>query len=286
LTPHIMCCKEEPDHATNGLGPMSGSTVVAKATTTLEQEVLDEMHPVWFGRVDGYHGKTHSDAVDFCKAVGDMALCPPKAYCPSSGSDRPLFLDRDPFDGEQWAPASESGVEEEYWISIGEVNTCITHEEMLLPLPSWAADGSRTELKEHVLCCQNPKYLAKEQSMHDDLSPIWMDTSHGWSGGSHDEAGKFCETFGNRKPCPYTAYCPHGPGHPVMGGHATDFNTEGEHWAPVYGEQNHWVMIGQKYQNRATTCMGNMELEGRVPDWGTSQYNAEMKKHVMCCAFK
>lgn len=111
-----------------------------------------------------------------------------------------------------------------------------------------------------------------------------MDTSHGWNGGSHDEAEQFCESFGNRKTCPYSVYCPHGPGHPVMGGHVTDFNTEGEQWAPIYGEQKHWVMIGQKYKNRATTCMTSQELEGGVPpDWGGPE--ADVKKHIMCCSF-
>ena len=95
-----------------------------------------------------------------------------------------------------------------------------------------------------------------------------------------------CRGFGNRKICPYTAYCPHGPGQPVMGGHETDFKTEGEQWAPVYGEKyNHWVMIGQKYQNRATTCMDNEELEGEESSWGSSKENASMKKYIMCCSF-
>ena len=70
-----------------------------------------------------------------------------------------------------------------------------------------------------------------------------------------------------------------------MGGHTTDFNTEGEQWAPVYGESYRWVLIGQKYQNRATTCMDSLELEGVMPDWGMSEENAELKKYIMCCSF-
>lgn len=68
----------------------------------------------------------------------------------------------------------------------------------------------------------------------------------------------------------------------------TDFNTEGELWAPVYGQngqENHWVQIGQKYQNRATTCMDSRELGGSGPDWGASNEDAEMKKYIMCCSF-
>lgn len=113
-----------------------------------------------------------------------------------------------------------------------------------------------------------------------------MDSSHGYEGGSHADAMAFCESFGNRKLCPYTGYCPHGPGQPVMGGHAADFNTEGEQWAPVYGQnKNHWVMIGMKYQNKATTCMTSEELEGEMPAWGMTKENAQLKKYILCCSF-
>ena len=71
-----------------------------------------------------------------------------------------------------------------------------------------------------------------------------------------------------------------------MGGHKTDLNTEGEQWAPLFGEDNHWVMIGQKYGNSATTCMDSYELEGEPPDWGTSNSNASKKKFIMCCSFE
>ena len=72
-----------------------------------------------------------------------------------------------------------------------------------------------------------------------------------------------------------------------MGGHEEDFGTEGEQWAPVYGgvKTNQWVMIGQKYQNRATTCMDSEQLEGDEPSWGLSKENASMKKYIMCCSF-
>ena len=79
-------------------------------------------------------------------------------------------------------------------------------------------------------------------------------------------------------------------GQPVIGGHVEDFNMIGEQWAPVYHESsvhnqyNSWVMIGQKYQNSATTCMDSYELLGREPEWGMSDENADMKKHIMCCS--
>ncbi len=70
-----------------------------------------------------------------------------------------------------------------------------------------------------------------------------------------------------------------------MGGHRYDFDAEGEQWAPVGGvESNMWVMIGQKYQNSATTCMTFDWLEGTSPgDWGGTDANSKRKRHVMCC---
>ncbi|KAL7552990.1 hypothetical protein ACHAWF_016231 [Thalassiosira exigua] len=65
----------------------------------------------------------------------------------------------------------------------------------------------------------------------------------------------------------------------VLGGHIYDFNQEGEQWAPIQGE-NSWVMIGQKYQNSATTCMSFEWLEGSSPGDGIT---AEFKRHIMCC---
>jgi len=119
-----------------------------------------------------------------------------------------------------------------------------------------------------------------------DLNPIWMDSSQGYEGGMHEDADAFCARFGNRKLCPYSGYCPHGPGQPVMGGHATDFNTEGEQWSPVYStSKNEWVMIGSKYQNKATTCMTSDALEGETPAWASTKDNAEQKKYILCCSF-
>jgi len=283
-SPHIMCCKEPDNHFLAG---MEANVQTAVAKTKHEQDVLGDMNPVWFGRKHGYKGTTHEDASAFCKNVADMVLCPKSAYCMSEDSQMPLFLQRDAFQGEQWAPlASEFGTSAEYWVSIGQSpSTCKTHEELQLSKPSWIDDGSREELKEHILCCQNPKHLAKEENLKQDLNPIWMDSSHGWNGSSHDDAIEFCESFGNRKLCPYIGYCPHGPGQEVMGGHRVDFTTVGEQWAPVFGEANHWVMIGQKYQNRATTCLDSNQLEGESPSWGLSTDRADMKKYILCCDF-
>ena len=283
--PNIMCCKEPADHSFEGMDAPPEPSAPAIAQNKAEQDVLEQMNPVWFGKRHGYKGTTFQHAEEFCGAIGDMVLCPREAYCPNNK----LFLDRTPFPGQQWAPAASQGSTKETWISVGSTDdVCSTHDEMQLALPSWVSDGSQPEMKDYVLCCQNPSLLAKETSIKNQLNPIWLDDSHGWSGGSHDDAKAFCESFGNRNLCPYSAYCPHGPGQSPMGGHAADFNAEGEQWAPIYatsatGELNHWVQIGRKYQNRMTTCMDNQQLEGGPPEWGLSNENADQKHHILCC---
>lgn len=125
--------------------------------------------------------------------------------------------------------------------------------------------------------------LDLEIVMQKQLSPLWLGANEGWNGGTHDDALAFCKSIRGQQLCPYSAYCPHGPGMPTMGRHKTDFNSEGEQYAPVFGSANHWVMIGQKDGNSATTCMSHNQLEGGLPDWGMSTDHAEMKKHILCC---
>lgn len=64
-----------------------------------------------------------------------------------------------------------------------------------------------------------------------------------------------------------------------------DLYAEGPIWAPLFGEDNHWVMVSQLYGNSATTCMDSLELLGKEPDWGSNRDNAQMKRLIMCCDF-
>ena len=341
MTRNIVCCKEpegsfedtgddEQDDAegsttasegevyeTKDTSDVNAGSSIATLLTTAEQSVLDVMHPLWFGRKHGYQGTSYDDAVQFCNNVGGMSVCPPEAYCPN-GPDvtnrPPLFLDKDAFDGEQWAPTSSH---HNSWILVGTADgdassTCKTHEELHdNKTPSWGEDGSFTHLKENVMCCVTPKTSAEsvsetddsgnssetssntitaannaldmEQLMQTQLKPLWLGEDEGWTGGSHDDAMAFCKTIRGKQLCPYSAYCPHGAGQPVMGRHKIDFNAEGELYSPVFGNENHWVMIGQKGENSATTCMSHYQLEGSNPSWGLTTDNAELKKYVMCC---
>ena len=44
--------------------------------TAKSVSILDVMHPLWFGKKHGWHGTTYDDAVEFCKNVRGMGLCP------------------------------------------------------------------------------------------------------------------------------------------------------------------------------------------------------------------
>merc|ERR1712029_801417 len=208
---------------------------------------------------------------------------------------------------------------DDMYVLIGTLNnnpttTCHTYSHFHEGnLPKWGVDGSEPELKKYILCCKDPGYSSNglidsavdlsmgtpelqavpggedtdfESEVIKTLKPEWLGESDGWDGGSHDDAEVFCTNRGGRNLCPYVAYCPHGPGQPVSRGHSTDFSKEGVQWSPVFGQDNHWVLVGEKNGNRATTCFTHVDLEGGPPDWGLSTENSEMKRHVMCCLFE
>jgi len=294
ITRHIMCCDEPA-----GTGPpINNEQKEIDEVTQTEEIVMSTMHPMWFGREDGYHGTTHEEAELFCRTIGNLHLCPVEAYCPNGPLEsNALFLQQDAFEDEQWAPISNYDNEDtslgNNWIMIGSKdgdpsNICLQYEELNKgKSPPWTADGSKTELKEHVLCCAQQESIKHEQDVSRGMNPIWMDNSHGWSGGSYDDAVKFCHDLGGKRICPYAAYCPHGPGMQPMGQHSANFNYEGEQWAPVFAEgvENNWVQIGTKYGNSATTCFSHVQLEGSPPEWGMSGDNSSAKRHIQCCSF-
>lgn len=120
------------------------------------------------------------------------------------------------FKGEQWAPTSNyASVDASIgnsWIMIGTIDgnpttTCSQYEILNNgKSPPWTADGSKTELKHHVLCCMQPESMKHEQDIKRGMNPIWLDSSHGWSGGSYSDAEQFCQQLGGKKLCPYATY--------------------------------------------------------------------------------
>lgn len=277
----------------------------------------------WYGRNEGYQGTTYEKAEEFCANVAGMDLCPREAYCPNgpiaAAVSKPLFLQHEAFEGEQWAPVKDEYQDDSYIlvgkISGNPVTTCHTYRHFRSgEMPQWALDGSSPELKMHILCCKDPQYVSNSISnpvvdltiggpavtdqvpadefvdlesvaLNDDPDG-WFDDSDGWFGGSHDDAVDYCASRGGKEICPYSAYCPHGPGQPVSQGHSTDISAEGVQWAPVYAHENYWVMVGQKHENSATTCFSYEDLEGGLPDWGLTSKEHEIKKHIMCCRLR
>ena len=120
--------------------------------------------------------------------------------------------------------------------------------------------------------------------LHDKFKPLWFD----WSGGSHDDAIQFCESVRGMNVCPYAAMCPNGdgPNAMVMGGRRVfEFKVHDEQYAPVFGEGNNWVMIGEKDGDPSAKCKTYHQLEKTSPDWGLTNDRADIKKHIMCCNF-
>jgi len=289
FTRNLLCCEEPYETESSLVKPFS-------PLTDKEEVALNHLHPVWFSRSHGYHGTTHEEAELFCNSVVGMRLCPIEAYCPNgpSSDQKPLYLQKDAFQGEQWAPVSPSSGTLNYlgnnYVMIGTLDddpssTCLPYDSLHTnPLPPWSADGSKTELKQHVMCCEKAEDIEQQQAIERQMSPIWLDAKHGWSGGSHQDAQKFCNELGGKKLCPLAAYCPHGIGRQPLGGHSADFNSQGVQYAPLSGDSNSWVMIGQKDGNAATTCMMHTQLEGGEPDWGLNDERKEIKNHILCCS--
>ena len=155
----------------------------------------------------------------FATSITDTTLSirqPIEAYCPNGpGDEKVLFLQKDAFEGEQYSPVSsynndDTGVGND-WVMVGTKDgdpksTCSQYEDLNDgKSPPWAADGSRTELKEHVLCCLEQDDLKKEQDISRGMNPIWLDDKHGWNGGSYDDAVEFCQGVGGKRLCPYAA---------------------------------------------------------------------------------
>ena len=145
-----------------------------------------------------------------------MHLCPSAAHCPNGPQiSKALYLHKDAFEGEQWAPVSNYNNEGtsvgNSWLMIGKkdnnpYSTCLQYEEINDGKSApWNANGSKTELKEHVLCCANPELRVVEQTVEREDNSIWLDASHGWTGGSYDDGVAFCQKLGGKNLCPFSS---------------------------------------------------------------------------------
>lgn len=63
-SPHIMCCKEPVNHVIDGMEVLTA----AVAETKFEQDILEELNPVWFSTKHGYHGM-FSSRIYYCSSL-------------------------------------------------------------------------------------------------------------------------------------------------------------------------------------------------------------------------
>ena len=299
---------------TNVEEPQSGNAAQNEQTsqmTMLEIATQGTFHPEWFDSRLGWLGGTYDEAKAFCGSLpqangGHWYLCPGDAFCPNGPRENePLYLQNDAFEGIQWAPISN---EHNGWIMVGKMSqqqphTCEEYFQINHHDPLWGLDGSSTDMKQHILCCNTPSgiYMSDgdegdniqgkpSKPNHDEsillaaFTPRWFGVADGWNSGSHDDAIAFCEQHDGihgkeMELCPYAAYCAEGPGTQPIGGHQIDLNGKGQQWAPLFGLENHWVSISSLH-----TCMSHWEVNGEEPSWGLDASNPDVKKHVLCCS--
>ncbi|KAL7538909.1 hypothetical protein ACHAXR_008874 [Thalassiosira sp. AJA248-18] len=121
-----------------------------------EKAVISAFQPIWFSSAHGWSGTSYEDGIIFCESYNHMVLCPYAAYCPN-GQNRPALPGSmiTELDGEEWVPANGPM---NTWVQIGTVggdesSRCTLHHDLLGERPEWGIDGTRSDVKHHIMCC-------------------------------------------------------------------------------------------------------------------------------------
>ena len=140
----------------NAASVSSGHTWQDVDEQTREKAVIATFQPIWFSNAHGWSGASYEDAVLFCESYNHMVLCPYAAYCPNGRSSAPLpgSMMVEPYE-EEWAPANGPM---NTWVQVGtlggdEKTRCTLHHDVLGGRPEWGIDGTRAEVKHHIMCC-------------------------------------------------------------------------------------------------------------------------------------
>jgi hypothetical protein len=148
--------EEDPTNKGNAAVVSSGVTWQDVDEQTREKAVIEAFQPIWFSSAHGWSGASYEDAVLFCESYNHMVLCPYAAYCPNGRASAPLpgSMITEPYE-EEWAPANGPM---NTWVQVGAIggdeNTrCTLHQDVLGDRPKWGMDGTRTEVKHHIMCC-------------------------------------------------------------------------------------------------------------------------------------
>lgn len=125
-------------------------------SSTREKDVISTFQPIWFSSAHGWSGGSYEDAIHFCESYNHMVLCPYVAYCPNGHANPPIpgNMMIEPYT-EEWAPANGPM---NTWVQLGEMDhdmksRCALHHDILGERPEWGIDGTRQEIKHHIMCC-------------------------------------------------------------------------------------------------------------------------------------
>ena len=310
----------------------TGSPQSESSLTEMEQYVYENYRPFWFSDADGWDGTTYQAGKEFCESIplgpGEtFHLCPIRAYCANGYNvPKPLTYQMDPWDdGLQWAPVSNNV---NGWLMVGKTQgdrpkTCNTYLEMYHNDPAFGIDGSQTELKKHILCCQVEPESEKKNDLAgttsqgfnnagmpvantdavpvspyntlpdgvtpDTYEPAWYDRRTGWHGSTYQEAVDFCSSTGHTL-CPYQVYCGGPKSIPFAGGVAEFLGSDFEDREYVLSRDEQWAPILNtenewiQLLEGDDVCYTYTMLNGEKPSWGSSNEDDKtITGYLMCC---
>jgi len=147
---------EENEKNPEGVGNVATTSETSMEAQKREKAVIAAFQPIWFSNSHGWSGTSYEDAILFCESYNHMVLCPYAAYCPL-GRGKPALPGSmvTDLDGEEWVPANGPM---NTWVQIGilgddEGTRCTLHHDLMGERPQWGMDGTRKDVKHHILCC-------------------------------------------------------------------------------------------------------------------------------------
>ena len=194
------------------------------------EAAAQKYQPIWFGRSNGWTGKSYLEALEFCGESGDRLPCPFKGLCPLGRGTIPIGGLKEKG---SWAPIMDSPND---WVMIGPDESCTKYSELHDELPSWGLNGEGDEdITRHIVCCLNVEETpadaaptATENVLDSDeanqeismtyeqaaitFKPQWYGRDKGWVGQTYDQAVEFCNAKDSYMLCAYEVICPMGRG--------------------------------------------------------------------------
>jgi hypothetical protein len=164
-------------------------------------------------------------------------------------------------------------------------------DDVMQPPPQTAVVGMKEDVKGPSLESMGSigtTLTALDKTIRDTYRPFWFDDADGWSGTTHDDGRRFCESIPNGSAgetfhlCPIKAVCPNGPHVDKPLAYQMDPFGGGEQWTPISNYANGWVFVGEASGGLAT-CQTYAESYQGDPSWGDDGSMPELKKNILCC---